>query len=145
MKTRFTLPLFRRLATLLCCAALAQVVGPTPRSAATSPYFITHASTGDSAARLVRLTDATAASVQVSQKNKTFEPAALDIRVGQTVAILNDDSTVHNAFCSAGDFKYNSGPQKPGSQSTLSFTAPGTYLVRCAIHPKMLLTVKVSE
>jgi plastocyanin len=80
----------------------------------------------------------------VTQKEKTFLPATIEIRVGQALEIVNEDTTLHNAYCSAGDFKYNSGPQQPGSKSTLTFTAPGAYEVRCAIHPKMRLAVTVA-
>jgi plastocyanin len=81
----------------------------------------------------------------ISQLDKTFAPERIQVRVGDAVAIVNDDNTVHNAYCRSGDFKYNSGPQAPGSQSTLTFETAGTYEVRCAIHPKMKLTVEVVE
>ena len=85
------------------------------------------------------------AGIIVSQKDKAFAPGSIEVRVGQPIEIHNDDSTVHNAYCQSGDFKYNSGPQQPGTHSRLSFAAPGVYEVRCAIHPKMKLSVTVTE
>ena len=81
----------------------------------------------------------------VSQKEKVFTPAKVEIKLGETVTILNDDEVIHNAYCRAKDFKYNSGPQKPGSKSVVEFTKAGKYQIRCAIHPKMLLEVTVTE
>jgi plastocyanin len=83
-------------------------------------------------------------AVTVSQKEKAFEPAAAEIRVGQSVEIVNDDSTVHNVFCQSAEFKYNSGPQQPGNRAKIKFTTAGTFEIRCAIHPKMKLVVTVS-
>jgi plastocyanin len=83
--------------------------------------------------------------IVVSQKDKTFAPGSIEVRVGQPIDIHNDDAAVHNAYCSSGDFKYNSGPQQPGTRSRLAFTKAGTYEVRCAIHPKMKLAVTVLE
>lgn len=81
----------------------------------------------------------------ISQKEKTFAPGNIEVKVGQAIEIQNDDSTVHNAYCQSGDFKYNSGPQQPGSKSRFAFATPGIFEVRCAIHPKMKLTVTVLE
>lgn len=81
----------------------------------------------------------------ISQKDKAFTPVEASVKVGQVIEIVNDDTTIHNAYCQSPDFKYNSGPQQPGGRSKLVFTAAGTFEVRCAIHPKMKLTVKVTE
>jgi len=96
------------------------------------------------ASRIVQRNTGDSAALVVTQKEKTFLPATIEIHVGQTLEIVNEDTTLHNAYCSAGDFKYNSGPQQPGTKSTLTFTAAGSYEVRCAIHPKMRLAVTVA-
>jgi len=83
--------------------------------------------------------------VVVSQKDKIFAPGSIEVRVGQPIEIHNDDGTVHNAYCQSGEFKYNSGPQQPGTRSRLAFVKAGVYEVRCAIHPKMKLSVTVVE
>ena len=116
-------------------------------SASAWPYQISR--TDDLPSRAVkffRVVDAGAtADLTVSQKEKSFSPAEASVRVGQTLSIVNDDTTVHNAYCQSGDFKYNSGPQQPGGSSKLVFTSAGTYEVRCAIHPKMKLVVTVTD
>lgn len=83
--------------------------------------------------------------IVISQKDKTFAPGAVEVKVGQPIEIQNDDATIHNAYCHSGDFKYNSGPQQPGTRARFTFTKPGFYEVRCAIHPKMKLAVTVLE
>ncbi len=126
-------------------AALAFLVAPPPVRGSSSLYSVVRADTQESVtAQLVRVNSGGAAVISVAQKEKIFLPAAVEIRVGQSIEIVNDDNTVHNAYCSAGEFKYNSGPQQPGSKSSLTFTAAGTYEVRCAIHPKMRLSVTVA-
>ncbi len=127
-------------------AAIVLLATPRPvRASVSSLYSVVRADTRESVtASLVRVDTGASAAVSITQKEKIFLPDAVKIRVGQAIEILNDDNTVHNAYCSAGEFKYNSGPQQPGSKSSLTFTAPGTFEVRCAIHPKMRLTVTVA-
>jgi plastocyanin len=119
---------------------------PSPVQAITLPFAIVDAHTQRPVSEgLVRISETAEVSATISQKDKAFTPTSITIHVGQTIEILNDDNTVHNAFCSSGSFKYNAGPQQPGASSKVSFTTAGTYQVRCAIHPKMLLTVTVAE
>jgi len=113
--------------------------------AATMPYQVFVAGSSQPASGAFRTASDAAPKVVVFQKDKTFHPASIVLEVGDTVEIANDDSTVHNAYCQSGEFRYNSGPQQPGSASRVTFTAAGTYEVRCAIHPKMKLTVNVAE
>lgn len=77
----------------------------------------------------------------VTQKDKAFAPGEVTVKPGQTVVFVNDDSVAHNVFSKEG--KFNLKIQPPGDKKTVSFDAPGTYEVRCAIHPKMILKVKV--
>lgn len=141
---RYKLPL--SIATV-CTAALTLVVLlRSPEAEAAMPYTVVYAQTQQPVGSdIVRLSNASDTAATISQKAKSFAPHAVEIRVGQTVEILNDDDTVHNAYCAAPGFKYNAGPQQPGSSSKVVFTSAGTFQLRCAIHPKMLLTVKVSE
>lgn len=131
----------------ICTAVLTAVVlFRAPEAQATIPYSIVDARTQQPVGSdVVRLTNASESSTKISQKARSFAPQAIEVRVGQTLEILNDDDTVHNAYCAAPDFKYNAGAQQPGSSAKVVFSAKGTFQVRCAIHPKMVLTVTVSE
>lgn len=137
----------RLAAVLLAAAGLFAVLtlsASSPAPAASSLYSVVRTDTQESVTgTLARVDNSAPAALVVSQKEKSFLPAAAELRAGQAVEIVNDDATVHNVFCASGDFKYNSGPQQPGTKSRITFTAPGTYEVRCAIHPKMRLTVTV--
>ena len=151
MRDRNPSSTIRFLRTLSFTCAGASLIGllllsaPSRLRGSSLPLRVVNSETGElPASGVVRLGTGESPTVTVSQKEKSFVPATLEIHVGQTIAIVNDDTTVHNAYCSAGEFKYNSGPQQPCSTSSLVFTAPGSYDVRCAIHPKMRLTVVVT-
>jgi len=84
---------------------------------------------------------AQAAEHVVSEKDKKFSVKKLDIAVGDSVKIVNDDAVKHNVM----NLKlgYNSGLQEPGSSSTLKFDKNGKFLIRCGIHPKMKMKITV--
>lgn len=86
-----------------------------------------------------------AAALSVSQKGKSFEPAMLKAKVGDTLNFKNDDDVTHNAFSTSKGNEFNSKVQLPGSASSITFKEAGTVEVRCAFHPKMKLTVVVSK
>ncbi|MFT3710238.1 MAG: plastocyanin/azurin family copper-binding protein [Archangium sp.] len=86
---------------------------------------------------------ALADDLTVSQKDKTFAPGEVTVKAGQSVTFQNDDTVAHNVFSKEG--KFNLKIQKPGEKKAVSFDEPGTYEVRCAIHPKMILKVKVTK
>jgi plastocyanin len=86
-----------------------------------------------------------AAAHSVSQKGKSFAPATMNVRVGDTLTFQNDDDVTHNAFSTSKGNEFNSKVQLPGNASNVSFKEAGTVEVRCAFHPKMKLTVVVSK
>jgi len=79
----------------------------------------------------------------VSQKGRTFLPTSVTMAVGDTLAIHNDDEFVHHIFVNSPDLKFDSGEQGIGQTAKITFPAPGTFRVLCAIHPKMRLDVVV--
>ncbi len=87
-----------------------------------------------------------AAEVVVSQKDKQFSTESLTIKAGDTVVFQNDDDTSHNVFSSTEGNKFNLGIQKKDGDTkkvTHTFDAPGEVEIRCAIHPKMKLNIKI--
>ena len=116
-----------------------------PSDAQASPYVVTQVDIAKPAdVQLDLRQNAPVGTVVVNQKNKTFDPASVTIRAHHFITIKNDDDTVHHAYCSTADFKYNSGPQQVGTSVNIMFPKPGTYEVRCAIHPQMVLVVNVT-
>ena len=83
-----------------------------------------------------------AAGNVVEQKDKSFGVKELTISAGESVTFVNSDSVKHNILIK--DIDFNSGSQDPGAEATAKFDAAGKYKVRCGIHPKMKMTVKVN-
>lgn len=80
----------------------------------------------------------------VSQKGRSFQPGGLEIKRGDTITIVNDDSDLlHHAYIETESFSFDSGDQEPGSRTEVKFTKTGTFTILCGIHPKMKLVVRV--
>jgi plastocyanin len=80
----------------------------------------------------------------ISQKGREFHPGAIAIKRGETIQIVNDDGDLlHHAYVDSPKFSFDSGDQKPGSKTDITFPVAGDFDVLCAIHPKMRLAVHV--
>jgi plastocyanin len=80
------------------------------------------------------------AATVVSQKGRAFRPGQIDIPRGETVTFTNEDSYLHQVYASG---LFESDERAPGENLNQTFTAAGTFQVRCRIHPTMKLTVRV--
>jgi plastocyanin len=80
---------------------------------------------------------------EVRQQDGKFAVETLEIQAGDTVAFSNGDKVRHNVMTSAGPEKFNLGVFGPGEMREHAFTQPGSYEVRCGIHPRMKLAVTV--
>jgi plastocyanin len=81
--------------------------------------------------------------VRIFQKGKTFHPDHVEIAVGTTVYIENDDRVLHHVYIEHPNLNFDSGEQPPGRRVEITFDKPGTYHVGCDIHPKMHLEIVV--
>ena len=89
------------------------------------------------------LLGAAGAEAVVSQKDKEFSTASLQVRVGEAVRFSNDDTVVHNVTVREPSGTNRQGiSQKPGDSTSVPFPTAGTYSVYCLIHPKMRMSVK---
>jgi plastocyanin len=80
----------------------------------------------------------------ISQKGREFHPGEITIKRGDTIQIVNDDADLlHHAYVDSDKFSFDSGDQKPGTITPVTFTVAGDFDVLCAIHPKMRLVVHV--
>ena len=80
----------------------------------------------------------------ISQKGREFHPGEINIKRGDTIQIVNDDADLlHHAYVDSDKFTFDSGDEKPGSITPVTFTVAGDFDVLCAIHPKMKLVVHV--
>lgn len=79
----------------------------------------------------------------ISQRNRNFTPAAVRLRGGDTITVLNDDTRTHNIRITSPRMDFNSGAQEPGESITLRFDHAGTFEAHCGIHPTMRLRIVV--
>jgi plastocyanin len=94
------------------------------------------------ASQLAFAAAASADEVTVGQAGKTFNPADVQVKVGDSVKFNNDDTVTH-AVLVKGPHETNLGQMKPGDAKSVTLDEAGTYDVKCAIHPKMKLTITV--
>lgn len=88
--------------------------------------------------------NAFARSVTVSQKERKFVPDSVELSVGDTLIVRNDDMFLHQIYVKSPNYNYNSSGQPSGAVTELPpFEHAGDYEVLCEIHPKMHLTVHV--
>jgi plastocyanin len=88
----------------------------------------------------------------VQIKGKAFDPARLEIVVGETVTWKNYDLTDHTVTASnrpalpdqQSRQLFDSGVLKPGDVFSYTFTRPGTFEYACSIHKTMTGVVVVA-
>ena len=88
-------------------------------------------------------TSALAQDVEIKQKGKKFSEKEVSIKAGQTITFVNDDNVAHNVYTIINGEKVDLGLQRVGEKGDITYDEKNTYRVRCAIHPRMKLVVKV--
>jgi plastocyanin len=81
--------------------------------------------------------------VKVNQINKSFDPAVVSIKAGDTIDFANADTIAHNVYTRGSPQDFSLGTMKPGADKKVTFSTPGSYDVKCAIHPGMKMTITV--
>src|SRR5947209_7527740 len=76
---------------------------------------------------------------QVAQKDLTFLPSLLPVRVGTKVEFPNLDDTYHNIFSYSPAKRFDLGRYRPDERPipTQVFDKPGLVILRCDIHEHM--------
>ena len=75
--------------------------------------------------------------VVLDQRNLTFSPHVLAVRVGTVVDLPNNDRVFHNVFSFHDGKKFDLGLYPTGSSKRLTFDRPGLSRIFCNIHPGM--------
>lgn len=75
------------------------------------------------------------------QKNKSFEPRVLVVRVGSLVEFPNRDPFFHNVFSLFDGKRFDLGLYEAGSTRNVLFDKPGISYIFCNIHPEMSAVV----
>jgi len=81
------------------------------------------------------------APVQLIQRNKSFEPHVLAVRVGSVVQFPNKDPFFHNVFSLFDGKRFDLGLYEAGSSNSVRFDRPGISYLFCNIHPEMSAVV----
>lgn len=85
-----------------------------------------------------------AAEVTVDQVKEKFNQDGLTLKAGDTVVFTNSDPVKHNLTVVTPDEESKDlGMEAPGTSVRYTPAKPGVYDVRCSIHPKMKMKVKV--
>ncbi len=74
-----------------------------------------------------------AAGATVVEKGFAFDPATLDVKVGDTVTFKNEDSAPHNVSIDGKEL----GNQDQGASVTWTAEKAGSFPYSCTIHPAM--------
>ena len=78
----------------------------------------------------------TAAPV-LDQRNLSFYPHVLAVRVGATVSFPNNDRVFHNVFSFRDGKRFDLGMYPIGASRRVTFDRPGLSRLFCNIHPNM--------
>jgi len=88
---------------------------------------------------------ALAANLTITQKGRVFSSESITVKKGEALTFVNDDTVPHNIISNTKGNEFNLGSQPPGASTDVTFKELGEVQVICAIHPRMKMTVKVTE
>jgi plastocyanin len=77
----------------------------------------------------------------IVQKGRRFSTPEITIKRGDSLTFANADEFIHQMYV---DGLFDSDERLPGQNLTEDFSRTGTFEVRCHIHPKMKLVVRVN-
>jgi plastocyanin len=86
-----------------------------------------------------------AADHLVQQKGRTFSVTAMTVARGDPVVFQNDDTVPHNVMSATPENAFDLGSQMPGNATPVTFDSVGIVAVICAIHPRMHMTITVTN
>jgi hypothetical protein len=78
---------------------------------------------------------------QLVQRNKTFEPHVLIVRLGTMVEFPNQDPFFHNIFSLYDGRRFDLGLYESGTKRSVKFDRPGVSFLFCNIHAEMSAVV----
>jgi plastocyanin len=88
---------------------------------------------------------ALAASHTIHQKGRMFSSELKTVKKGELLTLLNDDTVPHNVMSVSPGNAFDLGSQRPGTSTDVTFTKAGEVEIICAIHPRMKMTIAVTE
>jgi plastocyanin len=102
-------------------------------------------SEGDSQERssLPIMEEGKAVSIVGNSGGNSYNPNLIEIKVGDTVTWINNDSSPHTVTSSSNDSNFDSGVLRTGEAFSFTFDKEGQYSYFCTLHPSMVGTVVV--
>jgi plastocyanin len=104
-------------------------------------------SEGDSQERssLPIMEEGKAISIVGNSGGNSYNPNLIEIKVGDTVTWINNDSSPHTvtSSSSSNDSNFDSGVLRNGEAFSFTFDKEGQYSYFCTLHPSMVGTVVV--
>jgi plastocyanin len=88
---------------------------------------------------------ALAANQAIHQKGRLFSSEFATVKKGESLTFLNDDTVPHNVISVSPGNEFDMGSQRPGASTDVAFTQAGEVQIICAIHPRMKMTITVTE
>jgi plastocyanin len=95
----------------------------------------------DRTASEVALTQQSRKKLQLTQKNKSFQPHVLVVPVGSAVDFPNRDPFFHNVFSLFDGKRFDLGLYEAGASNSVRFDRLGVSFLFCNIHPEMSAVV----
>jgi plastocyanin len=87
--------------------------------------------------------NSTIVKIVANAGSNSFSPNPVEVKVGETVTWINDDSGRHTVTSKDGTF--DSGVMGKGQSFSFTFDKAGEYPYFCEPHPNMVGTVVVTE
>jgi plastocyanin len=87
--------------------------------------------------------NSTVVKIVANAGSNSFSPNPVEVKVGETVTWINDDSGRHTVTSKDGVF--DSGMMGKGQSFSFTFDKAGEYSYHCEPHPSMVGTVVVTE
>jgi plastocyanin len=87
----------------------------------------------------------TGQTVIVAIRDYKFEPATIEVKVGQTVKWINGEKRTSHSIFFQGPSGFETERLFPGESWERVFDKPGTYPYTCGPHPEMTGQVVVTE
>ncbi len=84
------------------------------------------------------VTERFGSTTNVQIRDFHFQPQNINIKVGDTVVWTQQDSAPHTVTVVSGPESFDSGTLIQGQTFSYTFTKPGTYSYKCALHPSMI-------
>ena len=129
------------IALSLAGAACSSNSSPAPSSTTTPATTPTTTPTTPSTPTTGATTTVSIVQGAAGLTNTACAPNPVNIKVGDSINWVNNDSIVHTSTANAG--QWSSGTMAPGSSFKTTFSTAGSFTYHCAIHPGMVGTVTV--